>query len=267
MYASSDRGATWNSYPISPNFPYLNFLHFPTTQIGFAGGGSNEGQLFKTTDGGQQWEELASFSPNRLKLAHFLNETTGWVIPDAFTNVLYQTTDGGQTWTTATLPANSFWRSFYAASETEWDVFGGSAGFGTMWRTTDAGQTWVQTIVSYDSFFQDYARINAPNGHTYWLCGTAGYIGRIDFTNTFASSLQHLPLQLGPNPTAGILRIVLPTEEQGLDARLLLVDATGRPCYDAPAREYVDISHLPAGRYQCMLYAGERIYSQVVVKM
>jgi photosystem II stability/assembly factor-like uncharacterized protein len=53
------------------------------------------GTLFKTTDGGKTWDELAV---PLIEPVHFVDSDRGWVMGDAEGEQLYITMDGGETW-------------------------------------------------------------------------------------------------------------------------------------------------------------------------
>ncbi|HLM01071.1 MAG TPA: YCF48-related protein, partial [Pyrinomonadaceae bacterium] len=68
---------------------------------------NNNGQILKTTDGGETWHEQHR-SNFYLRCVGFANELRGWVGTLNLSERLYETHDGGNTWTTVqNLPAVS----------------------------------------------------------------------------------------------------------------------------------------------------------------
>lgn len=264
---STNRGQTWTERVISNDFPYLTSIHFASEQVGFAGGGTTAGQLFKTTDGGTTWTELASPSPSRASDIWFLDEQEGWLIQEAFSDQIYHTTDGGASWTAITLPQTTFWRKAHVTSAGELDVMGGSSGLATGYRSTDGGQTWEQWLSSFNFTFQDYAYQDTPNGHDYWICGTAGWITRASFVQVGTDDVQRLPLTLGPNPTSGMLHLQLPNGAATATATVQCFDALGRLVYAGAAAPTLSLAHLPNGVYVVQLRQGGVVYVGRVVKV
>ncbi len=113
---TTDAGAQWEvvlSLQRRNNFlvnPYFTDIYFPSSQVGYAVGTYEK--IFKTTDGGDTWQELQWSSENapwrRLSKVVFRNENEGFVIGyqsegitvnlGAFSHYIQKTTDGGQTW-------------------------------------------------------------------------------------------------------------------------------------------------------------------------
>ncbi len=103
IFCSEDSGATWyNKY----NFDFFgfNYLNFSNHPICFAKQ-MWMGVLYKSTDGGNVWEEFYMPTP-WFNDPYFLNGDIGWVtdnwyflspiIKDSIS--IYMTTDGGETW-------------------------------------------------------------------------------------------------------------------------------------------------------------------------
>ena len=97
LIRTQNGGETWNTLKlIEDNYvfkPYTVF--FINEQIGFVT--TAEGVLFKTTDGGDSWEQFYVFTGSEIQTSrvYFVNEEEGW-----YTNGyrVYHTLDGGETW-------------------------------------------------------------------------------------------------------------------------------------------------------------------------
>ena len=131
---------------------FWNHITFTSSQVGYAplNRSNYSSQLWKTTDGGCNWNPLPNFPGySNTGLIHFLNDRTGFVI----TSGLHRTTDGGSTWTKVTLP--------WGASFGKMGFFTANVGVALsseeFWRTTDGGITWTEIDhppVGYGSTFK-----------------------------------------------------------------------------------------------------------------
>ncbi|MAF26412.1 MAG: hypothetical protein CME07_00920 [Gemmatimonadetes bacterium] len=76
---SDDLGDTWQS--VSGFTGHLRTVEFPTATLGWAGGGiSGVAHLFRTTDGGLNWDEPAVGDPRNLRDIGFRSPTQGWTV-------------------------------------------------------------------------------------------------------------------------------------------------------------------------------------------
>ena len=105
---TSDGGATWQVTPLplfAPGDPdalaEAVYLHFVDAQTGWlvvkraTGSNFSVGALFKTTDGGQSWTQLALPIGEPV---YFATPELGWVAGGPAGDLLYRTRDGGQSW-------------------------------------------------------------------------------------------------------------------------------------------------------------------------
>ncbi len=118
---------------------------YPTTGAG--------GKVFKTIDGGLNWEDLPTGaftnSASFLNVVHFFNANDGFVMGDPINNKfeLLYTSDGGQNWTPVA-DANS---PAMVSGEMGWtgvyDAIGNTVWFATnkgrIFKSTDKGHTWT----------------------------------------------------------------------------------------------------------------------------
>ena len=87
---SKDNGLTWKT-SIFENF--ISSIHFVNENIGFVGGA---GEIFKTTDGGDNWQSVETFTTqSSIHDFHFINEEEGFAVNG---EQIFKTNDGGQTW-------------------------------------------------------------------------------------------------------------------------------------------------------------------------
>jgi photosystem II stability/assembly factor-like uncharacterized protein len=138
-----------------------------------AGQDFNHGTLFRTTDGGQNWQSTeVPFGPNPVQ---FLNANDGWVMADrgaaagSMAVDIYQTTDGGSTWTKVqsaapqtqnqpgSLPFGGD-KLAMAFSDMQHGWIGGSqpiVGHSYLYKTTDGGKTWNSQDLSIPPAYSD----------------------------------------------------------------------------------------------------------------
>lgn len=116
FFSTSDTGQTWietlSIQPVNVSIEtssYFNALNFPNQNTGYAVGSFEK--LFKTEDGGFNWQELSSNSSTAPYIwytdVYFLNELNGYVSGFEVSNIIQnfglqafvlQTNDGGLTW-------------------------------------------------------------------------------------------------------------------------------------------------------------------------
>lgn len=126
---------------------WCSSLFFLSETIGYTT--TQEGKIYKTSDGGQNWTLLNSGTTVPLNTVVFLNETVGYVFGgesscspypcEVFGSLALKTVDGGKTWIKQYVP--------YAWSELNSTYFfnektGFTVGLGLCIKTTDGGKTW-----------------------------------------------------------------------------------------------------------------------------
>ncbi len=150
---TSDGGANWVQR-YSGNDIIFNSLHFFDANNGIAGvyAGLYEGQILKTTDGGNVWTVLYhGFNANTF---YFLNNLIGWCggLGDS-TNIL-KTTDGGDNW--APLPTNlegEVSKIQFFSDAMGWASVSISGVLNRLYFTNDGGISWKLKIDSVNDFW------------------------------------------------------------------------------------------------------------------
>jgi len=109
---TDDGGRTWMETQI-PHVRFIDRMVFLTPELGWIAG--TDGQdifVFRTSNGGRDWEESRTTGPRGLALVRdlfFLDQNRGWLIIWHFSDsgtYLLSTVDGGRSWTPE--PASSF---------------------------------------------------------------------------------------------------------------------------------------------------------------
>jgi photosystem II stability/assembly factor-like uncharacterized protein len=99
IVASSDRGRTWKKV-LRPRKALLASLDFVSARTGFVLG--QDGQLFKTRNGGRRWADLSAVGSDDATGMAFGSESRGYLTLSGFgedsSGYVLHTTDGGRTW-------------------------------------------------------------------------------------------------------------------------------------------------------------------------
>jgi photosystem II stability/assembly factor-like uncharacterized protein len=99
IVASSNRGRTWKKV-LRPRKALLASLDFVGARAGFVLG--QDGQLFKTRDGGRRWSDLSGVGSDDATGMSFSSASRGYLTLSRFgddaSGYLLRTTDGGRTW-------------------------------------------------------------------------------------------------------------------------------------------------------------------------
>jgi len=161
---STNGGTTWTAMDISTS-KYFRSIYMVNNNTGYIAGSS--GGMFKTTNGGANWDSLPFPSSSALIYeVDFVNANTGWASSSS-SPYLWKTTDGGSTWNTQTGPTTSTYCVDMVDANTGWFV--GSSG--NVRKTTDGGANWVAQTSNYSSTLYSVVMLNANSGY---LCGNSG---------------------------------------------------------------------------------------------
>jgi photosystem II stability/assembly factor-like uncharacterized protein len=107
------------------------------------------GLIIKTTNGGDTWETLNSETTDDMEAVYFINSSIGWVTGECG---IVKTTDGGDSWINQ-FPIELEYVSINSVYFTD-ENNGWAAGFNIL-RTTDGGENWTECMVdgSYGMWF------------------------------------------------------------------------------------------------------------------
>ncbi len=160
----------------SPTIADIKSCHFVSPNKGWV---ITTGQIFHTTDGGDNWEEqtyppLPNNTAKLLTSIQFINDNVGIIStgnylytghnPDSITNIIW-TNDGGNTWAYKNWGNGNYLLSATLASETTaWGV----GQYGNLFKTTDSGENWVDVNVPGGMSGSD---IYAVNEDTVYFAG------------------------------------------------------------------------------------------------
>lgn len=155
---TTDGGATWAvQYTVTGTYVSLEDVYFRDANVGLVVGyAMGNGEVFRTTDGGQTWTSL-EMGGSWMSRLHFVDNLTGWAVGITATSISYtsdpfgggglsisgqraavwKTTDGGVSWTTSSF---TFSNRLYGVwfSDASNVVAAGTSG--AILRTSDGGR-------------------------------------------------------------------------------------------------------------------------------
>ncbi len=145
----------------------LNCVQFIDDYIGFVvgGSGSGTGRIFKTSDSGNHWFNISTFSSLFVSL-FFINEDTGWVCDDnPFDGGLWKTTDGGNSWQRQLDRHYFVQRIFFLNKDTGWITT--EEANSKLYKSTNGGQNWNLQFI-FSGGVEDVFFVSKDTG---WITG------------------------------------------------------------------------------------------------
>lgn len=125
------------------------------------GGGPT--RLWRTTDGGRSWQELAHNLPPEGGQLQFVTPTRGWLLGGGH---LWRTEDGGSNWRRLPLADIGFSEVLFLAS-----AEGVAVGRGTIYRTEDGGETWTRRYTTASATQTWMRSLQFPTPTEGWVIG------------------------------------------------------------------------------------------------
>jgi photosystem II stability/assembly factor-like uncharacterized protein len=128
--------------------PTFNWIDMIDTQNGY---GLDEQNLYRTDNGGIQWNVITPPGVNANFSVFFLDAQNGWMLvgdpQDLSRSNLYHTADGGQNWTSTPAPFG-MGRIQFLDEQNGWAMANINCGAGScgldIFNTTDGGQSWMK---------------------------------------------------------------------------------------------------------------------------
>jgi photosystem II stability/assembly factor-like uncharacterized protein len=165
---------------------------------------AGEGVVLKSTDGGESWEMSYESQANFLKI-QFLDESIGYVLAD---EVCIETTNGGADWQTV-LPEKATTAGSFSDICFINPIIGFISDNNSLMKTTDGGVNWVTEPVFPDGGLKAIYFIDELSG---WVVGSGGLIYHTESGGTFSiknpeeksSSSAYI---IYPNPSGGRVKI------------------------------------------------------------
>jgi photosystem II stability/assembly factor-like uncharacterized protein len=145
------------------------------------GGVNSEGNIIKTTDGGDSWITQAQFEDVYLRSVGFANATVGWVGTLTATHRLLSTRDGGASWQLVTnLPAGAPPAICGISVVDANTLYASGTNFpdapAAIIKTTNGGATW--TAIDMSAHAAILVDIHFKNQNEGWVVGGRDDVGR-----------------------------------------------------------------------------------------
>ncbi len=146
-------------------------IQFADERAGFTGG--DNGAFFRTTDGGETWEDLTESSglTGRIFDVHFLDRHRGWVVGNQ--GLIARTENGGLNWTITPFSGVSINTVWFIDEDNGWLGYGN----GNVFRTVNGGISWTSQPTGTSAIIDEIQFVNDQVG--YIACASSGSGGRI----------------------------------------------------------------------------------------
>ena len=163
IFKTTNAGDSWVVTNIS-SF-YLDAFFIDENIGWFVGSG---GQISKTKDGGQIWNNQTSNITTQLNSIFMIDENNGWAA--GFNGVIVRTSDGGTNWNSITTPTTEMLSGIYFSDQNNgWAI----SNNGSILKSTNGGISWMLWSTNLESNLTNGFFINSQVG---WLTGSNGLI-------------------------------------------------------------------------------------------
>ncbi|MBW8050665.1 MAG: T9SS type A sorting domain-containing protein [Cytophagales bacterium] len=190
IHKTTDYGNSWQIV-YNPVAGFIDMFQFTSASIAYAAGGisfdgSSIGEIHKTTNGGDTWQDL-NISTSEITAFNFINDTIGYFFN--FQRQLHNTINGGTSWTIVndSVPGDYVTDCIFLNSQIGYIV----EAEGNIYKTTDGGVNW----------YVDYAGSNVPLSSIYVTSNKIGYV----VGNNGIILKNYLCFGIGTQPTANFL--------------------------------------------------------------
>lgn len=261
IYKTENMGDSWTQ--IQSPTPYtIHDIYFITEDFGFVNGVNYIGY---THDGGQTWEEPATFpSPYNdwwLREFSFVNESIGYVCGDGA--LLFKTINGGKDWEWIDNLPDDWYSIQSIVALNEYDIY--TCGYnGTIMQSLDGGYSWELMSASSQNHFMSMDFTPEGNG---FLCTWFGEV--LSFDNPSVSTPEidiNTTIQMFPNPATDQVNISSGYNMQTVTVynfagQVVLTETIDNMTYS------VNTSNFDAGIYLFRIETKERsIAKQILIK-
>lgn len=267
LWKSENQGENWTQVPNNLGDIFSSHIAFADLNTGYGFYGNNTEYMYKTTDGGSNWEQLPIESGQDITVIeeiHFLSPDHGFRAGWYVGHLMY-TNDGGINWESPnylsdgeSMPFTEQLLDIHFDAETPSDYYA-SGWYGKIFKSTDQGLDWyeVPSNVPLDQNLYGIFFIGSDLG---WAVGSDGVV--VKTTNGGGTvSIEELDtdynLELFPNPTADILNIKNP-DQLPID-QIIVWSLDGKKVMEA-IRFPLNMNNLPKGVYEIEIRSeGNRI--------
>lgn len=145
-------------------YPFSDYKRFNDIYVDDEGFGwmvGFNGDIRKTVNGGETWEDLNTGFPYILEVVDYIPSTNGMKAIISSNDGLILTTDGGNTWEAT---ATDLINSFLAIEVLPSGIIFVSSHNGELIKSTDAGESWEILLSDFEEDIQDLSFINDSKG-------------------------------------------------------------------------------------------------------
>jgi photosystem II stability/assembly factor-like uncharacterized protein len=166
---TTNSGENWNSISTGKNGS-ISQIFFSDTSTGYMCGfvSGFTGGVFKTTNGGNSWQQLTLPTSDYFGGVTFISDQIGFA---ASTSNIFKTTDGGDTWASVYAGGGQWGPMSFPTSNIGYAT--GVGGF--ILKTTDGGNVWTQSTDPVASLATSLYFADANTGY---LCASFGVISK-----------------------------------------------------------------------------------------
>lgn len=183
---TTNGGNNWASSVVTSN--ELRSIYFTDDNTGYAAGGqSGVSALFKTTNGGINWNALSTSAAGFLYSVYFVNNNTGWAAGQ--NQIILKTTDSGQNWVQQNTGTGTlwFWSVRFLNENTGW-----ASGSDKIFKTTDGGGSWNPIQVFNPNASINFTSLSTSTSYLY-SAGTSGMVVKSSNAGENWNALQSGP--------------------------------------------------------------------------
>ena len=226
FYKSTDGGVSWTTKDVgaAENCGGLVDVHFfnPTSGIITGRTTTGESRVWSTTDGGDNWDVVATAEDDHAWKVFFVNDQIGYFSVSNYNypeKYYYYTTDGGHNWDQQQFADGSYQGRYYNKGYEALGIgfltedIGWIGGDFTTMQTMDGGQTFteIQIDPTYDDNINRFVKTDnfmyAVGTRVYKFTIEVGAADQPDVDNTLCD------ISISPNPITGTAQITYTVPE------------------------------------------------------
>jgi photosystem II stability/assembly factor-like uncharacterized protein len=276
LMKSYDKGVSWDTLMADPNED-IGLLSFIDENVGYsihAFGGGITDKILKTTDGGQNWNQIdaqTGFDNTIVEGFSFVSEDIGfrggWYNPH-----MMRTTDSGLNWnpvlyvdSSAQFPFYEQLYDFHIEKDQPY-TFYACGWYGKLFKSFDYGTSWKEL----DSPVSNTTSLNSIffiNDHVGWAVGQNGIIIKTtnggELVGTIDLEVESV-FSISPNPATDEITIDLNGNPQ-ID-KIEIYNDQGQQIKTMGFTHTIDISEFSPGTYFVMISTDQKNYSSKIIK-
>ncbi len=253
IFSSGDTGETWDSDTIGVSV--FRDIYFPTNDTGYVV--SQIGGVYRTTDGGDNWDSVSFVSISNPMSIGFVDGDTGIVV--GISGGIMKTTDAGETWDI--VPFSSIVdlysvRFYYNTGY----IVGNNA---TILTSSDYGSTWQdESISEINNFLYDIQFSDSIVGYA---IGGNGTVVKHNITTGIIEKNKDIGIY--PNPASCIINVNIDNkynEDIVLDIYNIMGGAVRSEVLTNKQKQ-IDISSLNNGLYMVAVKTKDLMLNQKLI--